>query len=251
MALTMRPADAYSSLTEDVRLPPARGATPLGPGSPEPSARPGSPPFQINTMDEIRETARVLTESRSQSMLPRGLADRIGAKDDPSHIDSPTRQHRSENYELDDQPFINIVLTDSATWLLVQKRESEMIAALQGEADLADGQGWTCLHWAALQGYTSHVAAILDSGADFSLETKVAIKHASGDRRAGVDAEELARYPGGTIKGHDKIIALLQAAQRGGWQQRKMCKQNGDAAVAAQNWTLAVHWYEKALGAVL
>ena len=91
----------------------------------------------------------------------------------------------------------------------------------------------------------------LHTGADFSLETKVAIKHASGDRRAGVDAEELARYPGGTIKGHDKIIALLQAAQRGGWQQRKMCKQNGDAAVAAQNWTLAVHWYEKALGAVL
>ena len=68
---------------------------------------------------------------------------------------------------------------------------------------------------------------------------------------AGTTAEELARYPGGAIKGHANIIAMLQAAERGGWQQRKMCKQNADAAVVARDWELAVHWFEKALGAVL
>ena len=30
-----------------------------------------------------------------------------------------------------------------------------------------------------------------------------------------------------------------------------MCKQNGDAAMEGRDWVLAVHWFEKALGAVL
>eukprot|EP01046_Picozoa_sp_COSAG06_P043667 COSAG06_NODE_5757_length_3291_cov_1.286028_3_plen_179_part_00 len=110
---------------------------------------------------------------------------------------------------MDEQVPVPVVLTDSATWLLVQKRDSEMMEGLRGEVDLADRNGWTCLHWASLMGKDEHVAIILDSGADWSVETTVAIQHVSGNRRAGTTPEELARYPGGVIKGHVNIVATL------------------------------------------
>ena len=94
-----------------------------------------------------------------------------------------------------------------------------MIEGLGG-GGLADKNGWTCLHWASLMGKEEHVAIILDSGADWSVNDG-GHQHVSGNRRAGTTPEELARYPGGN-RGVN-IIAMLQAAERGGWQQRKMC----------------------------
>jgi hypothetical protein len=259
MAMVASAGDAYKALdrsSSPMRLHPATGQAQRPPMNPylsplDESARPSSPPFQVASMDEIRDTAKQLAQSRSHSMLPRGLAERNGPHDDPSGLRDPSNVNRSDANAMDEQVPVPVVLTDSATWLLVQKRDSEMMEGLRGEVDLADRNGWTCLHWASLMGKDEHVAIILDSGADWSVETTVAIQHVSGNRRAGTTPEELARYPGGVIKGHVNIVAMLQAAERGGWQQRKMCKQNGDAAVAARDWVLAVHWYEKALGAVL
>jgi hypothetical protein len=210
--------------------------------------RPESPGFDPKSMEDIRETARRLTMNKTHSML--GMGERIGRHDNPAAQQMP-RAFAQEYSEFDEEVPVQVVLTDSPTWLLMQKRPSEMVEGLKGELDMIDKNGWTCLHWSALAGKEDHVAILLDSGADYAIETKVAIQHVSGDRKAGTTAQELARYPGGTIKGHVNIIAMLQAAARGGWQQRRMCKQNADAAMLACNWVMAVHWFEKALGAVL
>ena len=233
--------------------PPRRGAT--GPLSPLDNVgrRPGSPVFAMQTMDDIRRRAKGNTLDNTQTMAGmQGLGmtgDTLpGAFDDPS---ASRGVGRGGGRGLDEDTPVPVVLTDSPTWMLVQKSPSEMMEELKEEWDLVDSNGWTCLHWAALQGLEEHAALLLDCGSDCYLETKRAIQHVSGDRRSGTTAEDLARFPGGAIKGHSKIIAILKAAERGGWQQRKLCKQNGDAATLAQDWVLAVHWYEKALGAVL
>eukprot|EP01048_Picozoa_sp_COSAG05_P003054 COSAG05_NODE_136_length_16902_cov_21.052312_7_plen_287_part_00 len=217
--------------------------SPLG----DASERPQSPPFQIQSMGDIRASAKNLSLRSNSNMV--GMEARVGRHDNPTS--ARTGSLSPEVNEFDEAVPVQVVLTDSPTWLLTQKRPSEMVEGLKNEVDMVDKNGWSCLHWAALAGKEGHVAILLDCGADWTAETRVPIQHVSGDRMAGTTAEELARYPGGAIKGHANIIAMLQAAERGGWQQRKMCKQNADAAVVARDWELAVHWFEKALGAVL
>ncbi len=44
-----------------------------------------------------------------------------------------------------------------------------------GGVNATDAAGWTCLHWAAMDGKEEHVAALLDSGAEASTLTTRAI----------------------------------------------------------------------------
>ena len=202
MAAAVGAGDMYKAMDDNrsvspMRLHPGTGAAPRNSTNPylsplDESVRPSSPPFQVASMDDIRETAKQIANSRSHSMLPRGLAERNGPHDNPMGLRDPSNVKRSDANELDEQVPVPVVLTDSATWLLVQKRDSEMTEGLRGEVDLADRNGWTCLHWAALMGKREHVAIVLDSGADWSVETAVAIQHVSGNRRAGTTPEELA-----------------------------------------------------------
>ena len=53
-----------------------------------------------------------------------------------------------------------------------------------GGVNATDAAGWTCLHWAALDGKGEHVAALLDSGAEAGMVTTqpiVSTLHSSAD----------------------------------------------------------------------
>ena len=68
-----------------------------------------------------------------------------------------------------------------------------------GGVNAVDAAGWSCLHWASLEGKEEHVAALLDSGAEATLTTTLPVddeRLPSGVRDAGTTASTLARFPG-------------------------------------------------------
>ena len=123
-----------------------------------------------------------------------------------------------------------------------------------GGVNAIDAAGWSCLHWAALDGKEEHVAALLDSGAEVSLVTAQPIADenvSSGVREAGTTAATLARFPSEGGKGHTRVVKLLSAAERGAFRLRREHKERGDAAMVASDFAKAVEEYERVLGAVL
>ena len=145
---------------------------------------------------------------------------------------------------------------------IVQQDARAMLNHLQtcsGGVNAVDAAGWSCLHWASLEGKEEHVAALLDSGAEATLTTTLPVddeRLPSGVRDAGTTASTLARFPGGEggsgkAKSHPRIVKLLSAAERGAFRLRREYKELGDAAMAASDFPKAVEMFEKVLGAVL
>ena len=104
MAMVASAGDAYKALDRSgspMRLHPATGQAQRPPMNPflsplDDSARPASPPFQVASMDDIRSTAKELAQSRTHSMLPRSLDQRIGPHDDPMALRNPANVNRSD-----------------------------------------------------------------------------------------------------------------------------------------------------------
>ena len=67
-----------------------------------------------------------------------------------------------------------LTLSSIPTRDIVQQDARAMLNHLQtcpGGVNATDAAGWTCLHWAALDGKGEHVAALLDSGAEAGMVT--------------------------------------------------------------------------------